>query len=93
MISAVTEYDFICPVCKSKKLKILDLLPTYTSVLSVNSRAQIEFGDEAEHDWDEIEESLFVCGGCRRELLVDGQIVCDPCSLLRWFREDPKEMG
>jgi hypothetical protein len=93
MKSTVVEYDFICPVCKSKELKVLDLLPTYNDVLSVNSRAQIEFGDEAEHDWDGVEESFFMCGGCRRKLVVDGEPVSDACSLLRWFRGDRKEMS
>lgn len=93
MKSTVIEYDFCCPICGSGGLKMRDLLPTYTVVVSIDSRAQIDLDDEADHDWDGIEESSFVCGGCRRKLLVDGEPVCDPCSLLRWFREDRKEMG
>jgi hypothetical protein len=92
----VTQHLFAGPVCGSNDLKRLDMIPAYTEVVSVKSDAQIEFGDEPEHDWDGIEESYFVCGGCRREFLIDDERISssDPCTLLKWFREKngtPKE--
>lgn len=89
MRAPVTEYHFCCSFCGSNKLKVIDILPSYTDVLSVTSDAQIEYGDEPEHDWDGIEESYFICGGCRRDLLIDDERISssDPCTLLKWFRE------
>ena len=95
MRKPVTEYDFCCRACGSNDLRIRDILPSYTDVLSVTSDAQIDYG-ETEHDWDGVEESYFICGGCRRELLIDDERISssDPCTLLKWFREKngtPKE--
>jgi hypothetical protein len=91
----ITEYHFCCTHCGSDELKVLDIVPSYTEVLEVTSDAQIEYG-ETEHDFDSIIDSYFVCGGCRRELVIDDEQISssDPCTLLKWFREKngtPKE--
>jgi hypothetical protein len=95
MSRSITKRLFCCPICASNELKVLDILPSYNEVLEVTSDAQIDYG-ETEHDIDSIIDSYFVCGGCRRELLIDDERISssDPCTLLKWFRENngtPKE--
>lgn len=85
----VIEYHFCCPACGSDDLKCVQMVPTYTDVIWVSSDAQIGYGDESEKDFDGIEESYFVCGGCQQEPVIDGERISslDPCTLLKWFRE------